>query len=373
MKLKIEKKKFHDILSQLSGVSKFGVLPVLGNVLIKAKDSKLQLTTTDLESRMTCFMDVEIEEEGELTLPVKQLLAFVTKAKGDTVEIIGEIDEDNIPEESIQIKSGKSKLKLIAITAKDFPHIKEFNQEIKFKVVERTILRAFKYTNFSTGKDESKPILTGISLKVSNDNLEVVGTDGKRLGKMSMAITDFEGDDNQYVISSKVIGHLMKLFGDNDNEVEIEFSKNCVKIEVEGKMFMSTLLEGEYPNYEPIIPASFSKQISLPIAELQQSIDVVTIAIDDILNSFVTFIFEDNELKLKAKDTHIGKAEDAIKIEYSGEKLEMNFNPKLMSDVLKNTNDKELVFNANENDSPASIKNNIDYEYIIMPMRITKL
>ncbi len=345
----------------ISTVGSRSTLPVLGNVLLETSGGKLVLTTTDLEIRITTDLEAAVEKEGRTTLPAKKLLALVGKFFDDEVSI--ESDERH----HAAIVCGTSKFKLLGIAPADFPEPPEFTpvREIKFKGAD--IKRMLSQIIYAASLDDSRMVLHGVLICLREHMVTMVATDGKRMALVERAPGEFTGADGSAIIPLRAAGELRKL-ADADETVELAIGEKQAMFKTDSTILVTKLIDGNYPNYRQVIPASFATTLEVPAIPFMQKVELVSQVLAN-SSSYITLTFEENQLKIQAESSEVGEGSAIQEINYSGERIDTSFNPAFLMDPLRCSEVEQVTIKINDGFSPVAIQGGEGFLYIIMPMR----
>ncbi len=347
-------------------------LPVLSNFLFETEENKIKLSSTDLEIAVKCHIKGEILEEGGITIPAKRFADIIKElSSDDDIEI--KSDETN----QINIKSGKSKFTLMGISKTEYPVIPEFPKENNFTVKKDIFASMLKKTVFAVSKDSQRYVLNGVYFIVEEGSLKMVATDGRRL-----AYVTTEGIDpkikGKAIIPTKAISDMLRLISADNKTEDIKFgiSENQCAVEIGDIVFLSTLIEGVFPNYEQVIPKKTESQIKLNVKDTLSAVKQMALLTGDRLSSdrssAVKFYFSPNTLRISASTAGLGSGEAEVEIEYKGEPSEINFNPNFIREVLQNIDEEFTTFSFTNALNPATLSPEKDKNYIcvVMPMRV---
>jgi len=367
MKFKCEREKFMKGLQKAQSITTVkSTLPILANVLIEAEKDGIRLSATDLEVGMKCTVPTEVKKTGAITLPARKLYEIIRELPQESVEI--DVDSEN----RCTIKSGKSMFKIMGMPKEEFPVLPEFKNENVFTIDRDTLSEMIKKTIFSVSQDETRYVLCGVFLDISNGKIKMISTDGRRLSYISKDAPNNKDRDIKVVIPSKAINELLKILNSSeDKEVKIDIGENQVVFGTDNTYLISRLIEGKYPNYEQVIPNKNEIQLKLKRDELLNVTHRVAIMINEKSNS-IRYNIKNNKMIVSAVSQGFGEAVEDLDIDYEGVDLKVAYNPVFVMDILKNIECDEVYFELTDSLKPGVIKPADDEEYIsvVMPMRI---
>lgn len=349
-------------------VSTRTTLPILSNVLLRAEGEHLELTATDLDVTISCAVEAKIRKPGASTVPVKRLFGIVRELSNLEIDI--EVDEKSV----CSIRSGPSFYKINGLSADEFPPLPKFKEDKKISLSQETLKSMLRKTSFAMSADESRYVLNGIFFSLKDHKLNMVATDGRRL-----ALVDEEADipdpsQGEFIVPSKTVNELNRLLQDK-GELELRYAENqasfTLKDEKAGSiLIISKLVEGNYPNYRQVIPAETKERIQFSREELLHALRRAEIMTSEKANS-VKLNFAKNKLEITANSPEVGEAKESLAVNYKGPEMAIAFNPKYMIDPLNSLANDEVFLELIDELSPAVLKINGPFLYVVMPMRLS--
>jgi len=346
-------------------------LPVLSNFLFETEGNKIKLSATDLEIAVKCHVKGEIAEDGGVTIPAKRFADIIKELPSDA-EIEIRADETN----QINIKSGKSKFTLMGISKAEYPVIPEFPKENNFEISKNILNDMFKKTVFAVSKDSQRYVLNGVYLIAEDGKLKAAATDGRRLAFIS---TDSPAKvKGKAIVPTKAVSDILRLLAvpEAPETVKVGLTDNQIAAEIGDIVFVSTLIEGVFPNYEQVIPKKTEMQVKLNVKETLAAVKQMALLTGDRLSSdrssAVKFYFGANILRISASTAGLGSGEAEVSVDYKGEPAEINFNPAFIREVLQNTDEENTIFAFSNALNPATLspEKNSNYLCVVMPMRV---
>lgn len=362
MKFTVNREKLLKALQKVSSIiGSRSMLPVLGNILVKAEGDKLDLCSTDLEIRINTTIDSVVAEEGVSTIPAKKLLALVSRFSGDDVEFT--IDEND----HIKLDCGTGHFTLLGLSASDFPEANDFEVIKTIKIQETEFKSMLGSISYAVSADDSRKVLTGILMSTASNMLTLVATDGKRLALQEKMPEIIEGNDGECVIPLKAANEVKRII-DSSETLEINIGENQCSFRGANFTLTTKLIEGKYPNFRQVIPADARRIVEVPANQLLAKIEMVSQILSE-SSSFVILSFEDNTLSIKGSSSEVGEGSDSMPIEYSDEPVNVSFNPVFLSDPLKVINAENVRFKMNDPFNPVTIEGKEGFLCVIMPVR----
>ncbi len=371
MKFKIFRSNFFKTLSHLQGiVDKKNSLPILSNILIEAKDNSLTLSSTDMDISIIEKIDCNVIEDGSTTINSQILYDIVRKIDDNSeIEIIS--NDGNL----LTLRADGSRFSLACLSKEDYPIIDQENSGNTIKINSKIIFKLIDKTKFAISNEETRYFLNGLYFNITKDQsnsiLTLVGTDGHRLAKFSHNIEDNIDQVSGVIIPKKTIYELCKLLSEIDKDVNISISSNKIVFTIENIIFISKLIDGSFPDYKRVIPKDNSNILKINREILLSAVDrVSTIANEK--SPVVKFKLLQNILNLNTINNESSSASEDLKIDYSGDEIEIGFNSKYIMDIVNNLEDEEISINLKDNTSPiiALENSNSNLIYVLMPMRV---
>lgn len=350
-------------------------LPVLSNFLLETEEGKIKLSSTDLEIAVKCYIKGEILEEGGITIPAKRFSDIIKELPSEN-EINIRSDETN----QINITSGKSKFNLMGISKNEYPVIPAFPSENNFTIKRELFASILKKTVFAVSKDAQRYVLNGVYFILEDNTLKMVATDGRRLAYATA--NEVKGIKPQakikVIVPTKAITDILRLLSSDikAEDIKIGITGNQIALEIEDITFLSTLIEGIFPNYEQVIPKTSEIKVKLNVKDTLSAVKQMALLTADKISSdrssAVKFYFNSNILRISASTAGLGSGEVEMEIDYKAEPTEINFNPNFIKEVLQNIDEESIIFEFKNSLNPATIVPEKDKNYlcVVMPMRV---
>jgi len=366
MKLSVLKENFAAGLSVVGkAVATKGSLPILSNVLIETEEGRLKLAATDLETGVVTWIGAKIEEEGGVTVPARLLLEFV----GNLPPVELKLSSEN---QIFTISAEKSHSTFNGVSKDEFPSLPKTSSEYFLKVNPKDFSGAVSEVAFAASSDETRPILTGVLMKVSGNTLTFVGVDGFRLAERVLMLSETVKEDVSLVIPSKTLLEVSRVVGGSEEPIKISLlpEGNQLIFEMPNVLIFSRILEGQFPEYKKIIPADFVTSATIVREELLNAVRLASVFAKD-TSSIVKLHFKGSEVSLTSTAVEVGEGESTADAEITGGELEIAFNSRYLTDLLSNIKGERLTFSGNDSLSAGLFKivGREDYLHLIMPVR----
>ncbi len=358
-----------DLLPVLQSVSRSvgtrSSLPVLDNLLLATENNRLKVAATNLELGVIKFLPVEVEEQGEITVPAKTLVELVTGVGATKITLSTEGD-------NLNLSSGKFKANINGISASEFPVIPMASEEgITF---QRETLALSSQILFASATDEGRPILTGILTHAHDGKLDFVATDGFRLAHRKIDLPD-QLTEFKTLIPRRTYEEVLRIISEDDAEsVNIATSQNQNQIifTIGQTVVSSRLIEGQFPAWEKIIPTQMVARAVVDRDQLLKAIKLAAVFAKSEAN-IVVLKTSENKLALQSSAKELGSQENEVEGQVEGEQLQIAFNSKFLIDAVSNAPSAQLVIEFSGSLSPTLIKPmGIEgLQYIVMPVRLS--
>lgn len=368
MKIICKKELLHHAVQTVQkAVSSKATLPILTGIYLSANDGQLEVQATDYEIGISCTVEATVEQPGTIVLSGRYFQELVRKLPGDSVEI-----SSNQEDRTIKIISNLSQFNLLSLPAEEFPVLKKMSSENKMIVKDIVIKELIKKTVFACAADEARPMFTGCLLETEGQEIRMVGTNTHRLAFKKAELSQNSDNNAKMIIPAKILAELARiLISEEPLDVEISWQRNQVSFAFDNIFIISRLIEGQFPDYNKVIPPSFATVVKTNTDIFLDAVERVSLVAKDGDYNVVKFGFAKDNIIITSNNPDVGKAYETISAETEGNDLEIAFNVKYVTDILKNIGTEQIVFSLNSQLSPASIKpvENDSYVYIITPVR----
>jgi len=345
-------------------------LPVLTNVLLKTEDGGLKLTATNLEIGITYWVPGKIETDGATSVPARLLTDLVNSLPGGE-PIVLELSEG----ETLHIKAGRFESNIKGIPAEDFPTVQTAGERPITRVAQKVLRQALDETAFAAASDEARPILTGVLARFEGDQLTLAAADNYRIAVKTITVLD-PVEETSVVIPARALTELSRILGDVDDPVSIVLahSRNQLLFHVEGSDLVTRLIDGQYPNYQSVLPASHATRAVLDREELLRAVRPAALIAHESANIVKLGVGLEGDPAITVSANaevgdHIGRVEAAVE----GDGTTIAFNARFLADVLTNVDAEQFALELNGPLSPGVFRPIGDdrYVHVVMPLRTT--
>lgn len=351
---------------QAAVTSRTGTMPALQNFLMETEKDGVKIISTDLEIAIKHFINTDVKTPGSVTLPMKKFNEIVQNFDDDTVSIFA--DENA----KVTVNSGKAKVKIAGMPKTDYPLIPEINDKDCFELNAHELAEMIEKTVFSVSNEEERQFLNGLLWEKNKDVLSIVATDGRRLALYRKNKIGAK-KDFRVIIPAKIMNELAKFLKTNAKDkketVKIDLSANQAGFVFGKTVFISKFIEGNFPDYERIIPKDFKVGVEIDSQKLLSATKRAAVCSNE-RNASVKYTFKKGMIIISSSSQSMD-FEDEFEIDYSGEDFQVNYNPKFILDILKSLSGKKAVFSFSDPGKPSLVKDsdNSELTYVVMPLR----
>jgi len=372
MKVEILKENLKNGLSIVEKiVGKNLSLPILDNVLISTEDNYLSLSSTDLETAIKLWILTKIIKKGQVVVPAKFLSSFVSLLPNDKITL-----EEKKQGLYIECKSFKNQIQ--GFNPEEFPLIPEFKDLEYLEVDNKKLCQGLSQIVDVASPSQSRPEISGIYFIFSKNTIKIVATDSFRLAEKNITLESPVKRDISFILPQKPAREIINILGEKEGKVKIYFSPNQTLFEFPMKdvphpqvQIVSRLIEGEYPNYEEIIPTKFKTHVIVKRDEFLNQIKAASLFSGKINEVKIKIDANGKEVHVSAQDPDIGESQSSIPAKIEGEAIEVSFNHKFLIDGLLNIKSSEIVFDMSKEEGPCILKpvGDASYIYVVMPIK----
>jgi len=375
MKVRIGRDELLTGLQRVQGVvEKRNTMPILSNILLEAKQEGAEIVATDLEIGMRGLYKATVQKTGGITLSARKLYEIIKELPSGDIEIVS--GENNWT----SIQAGKSQFKIVGLPSADYPALPTIEREGLIPLAGAGLLELIRKTLFAAGDNDARYILNGLLVMlISADRkttLRLVGTDGHRLAVAEQDLGKPEGKGSpqeiKAIIPKKAAHEMRRLLEEGgDGEPLIGFTKNLMIFRKSGLLLTSRLMEGNYPNYQQVIPKESNRRISVNRLELESALRRVSVLSKDKANA-VKLSFSPGRLSLFSSSPDYGEATEDLAAQYEGEALNTGFNARYLLDVLGVMDGETLSLQMDNPLSPCLIQEaeSPGFKCVVMPIKI---
>ncbi len=371
MKFKCARGPLHEALQLASAVvPQRTTIPAVTNVKITATPGakgagQVEISGTDLEYGLKLLVTgVDVKEEGTVVLPAARVAGILREAGSDDVTI----DSDGT---IAHVKAAGANFKVVGIDPADFPAIPGFEEKGSVQVETRDLGEMIRKTQFAVSGEVVRYALTGQLLEIHGKELRMVASDGKRLAfiRGKAGGKDGAAKNLRVIVPTKTLTLLDRVLTDDDEFVWLHIEETQVRLKTKRAVLFSRLIDGNFPDYEAVIPQDRTKKIELEREPLFAAVRKASLMTTDKTRA-VKFTFGKGKLTLFTRTQDVGEATVEMPIDYKGEETEITFNPDYVSDYLKVVTESKVELHLKDKSSAGVFRAGKDYVYVVMPLTV---
>ncbi len=347
-------------------VSSRAAIPSLGGIKLETASGELTLSATDTELGLTMTVpELAIERDGTLLLPGRLLGDVVRNLPSGEVSLALRAEQGDV-----ELMAGSARFHLRTLSAEDFPRLPELEGDVA-KLPAEPLAATIDLVARAASRDEVRPILTGVLLQAEGVTLTMVATDSYRLSVKHTELEQALPEPIDANVPARALRELARIIAQEEpDDVSISLRRNQAVFQAGSVVLFSRLIEGQFPSWRQLIPESFEHEVRLPREELVEVARRVSQLAQR--NAPLRFAFAEGELTVAAETPEVGDASEALPAPYSGEPLEIAFNPQFLIEGLESVEGDELAIKLSSPLRPGLLQpvGREDFSYLVMPIRL---
>lgn len=355
----------HGLAAVSRVASKSAVLAILNNVLLVAEDGRVQLQTTNLELAITVTIRAKVETPGRYTVPSRLLTEFISLLGNERVTA------ETTPG-GLKVTSGHTQTTIKGAAAEDFPVLPTHDAPTATTIPANTFRRALEGATFAAAHDESRPEISGTLLALEGTHCTVVATDSYRLAEQKTTTLKAVGSPKKVIIPSRTAQELLHLIPEDETVVTLHIGDDQVCFVVPDAEIISRVIEGQYPDYQQIIPANWATTANCDHDELMNNVRAASLFCKSGIND-LSFTVDPGgqQIRLNAANTQLGEHEATVAAEVEGPAMSMIFNYRYLLEGLQSLGGRTSRLELQDQNAPGVIRNpdRPDALYLLMPIR----
>ncbi len=352
-------------------------LPVLSNVLLSSEDGRLKLVANNLEMAISAWIGADVADPGAVTLPARLLSDFVTSLGGGDVQMALKPGT-----KTMNLRCGRYEANINGMDAADFPAVPSVDEGTRCRIAAKTLRTAISQVAFAAATDETRPVLSGVLLTIEGDELTMAAADGFRLAVRTATLLDGLAEKLSVIVPARALIELSRILPDVDDPVEIGATpnQNQIMFQYPGLMLVSRLIEGQFPDYQRIIPQKYQTRVVLPVSDFLQATKTASVFSRD--NSNIVRIsatpsgdeLTPGRIDVNASSAEMGDNSGLLDASVEGDETQIAFNVRYLRDALEAVGSGEVALEITGPTSPGLLKpvatsGNI---HVIMPMHVSR-
>ena len=351
-------------------------LPVLSNVMLATDGARLKLAATNLEIGIVCWIGAKVEEDGSITVPARLLTDFVNSLPPERIDM-----ELTVRTQTLNLKCARFEANIKGIDAQEFPLIPTAGEDSKISLDPSMLRQMIDQVVFAAATDESRPILTGVLAKFQEEQLTLAAADGFRLSVRTAHLSEPVSEPITVIVPARALAELSRISTEQEQPIEVTITpaRNQALFHMANVDLVSQLIEGNFPDYNQIIPKSHSTRTVVSTSDFLKAAKTANIFARDAANIVRLEIVPGGELApgrvtLTATSAEVGDNVGEIDAVIEGEEMEIAFNAKYLIDVLSVVDAAQVALETTTASSPGVIKpiGSEDFTHVIMPMHISR-
>ena len=345
-------------------VSSRNTLPILSNILLETEDDRIKLTATDLDTAIRGVIPAGVAENGAVAVPAGVLTDVVSKLADAPVTL-------EMQDGKVTVRSGKSDYTILSLPAEDFPVVPEVPEGTDIELPQATLKEMLRHTTFAASKEETRSILMGVLFEARGQNLTLVATDTHRLAWKQTQLGSEVTTPVSAIVPARPLVELERLLADTVEEtVHVRFGNSQVQFETADVTLVSRVLDGQFPNYEKVIPKAAERKIVFDRAEFLSAVRRAFIVAKQNSEKAI-FTTKGDLLEITAESPEVGRAYEEVPISMDGDNITIAFNARYLMDVLNILNSENISIELSGALNPGILRasDQSDFLYVVMPMQ----
>lgn len=339
-------------------------LPILANILIEANEENIVLSATDLDIGMISSIPIKPNITGSITVPAKKFSDIIREMPdGESVSI--SVKKNNL----VNIDCEKSAFKIMGLPKEEFPQIPEFKNKESITIEQEKLKAMLRMTSFAISHDETRYVLNGILFVIKPTFIRLVATDGRRLAMIENKIQLPKTLERSFIVPTKAVNELDKVLGDV-GDIKIFLGENQIFFDTGTTRLVSRLIEGEFPNYEQVIPKEVKEKVVVSKQKLLPAIKRVALFTNPESMAIRVDLARD-KVVLSKSAPYLGEARVELEADYKGKEMSVGFNPDYLIDLLKGIDQESVSLELTDPDKPCAVRIGSEYVYVVLPMHIS--
>jgi DNA polymerase-3 subunit beta len=372
MKVTVERAELLKCLGHVHRVvERRNTIPILGNVLMRAEKSALNLKATDLDLEVIESIAAEVAPGGSTTVPAHMFYEIVRKLPEGS-QVVLEASGDRAV---MAIRAGRSRFTLQTLPESDFPDLAAGEMSHKFTVGAADFKRLLDKTHFAISTEETRYYLNGIYLHIAGSGksatLRAVATDGHRLAQAELPVPSGANGMPGVIVPRKTVNEVQRLVEGSEGEVTVEVSAAKIRFTLGDVVLTSKLIDGTFPDYGRVIPAGNDKLLTVDKKDFEAAVDRVS-TVSSERGRAVKLSLSSGRLVLSVTNPDSGSATEELEVEYDADPLDIGFNSRYLLDIAGQLDGEVAVLRLADPGSPTLIqdKESKGALYVLMPMRV---
>lgn len=349
------------------------VLPILQNILIHIEGKRCTLSATNLELSIVTTFEVTIENEGSITVPAKAIINFIQYNQDETITL--ETTEGT----QLKLHSKRAKAIISGEPANGFPTITGIQKETTLTLPMQPLLTALQLITFACAKTTSRPVISGVFIRIEKGKLTLVGTDSYRLSEYFIDLPEVDAEIS-CIIPARFLEELKSVISlyksrdeKKDSTLDIHLGSQQVEVQIASTRLVSRLIDGKFPDYQQVLPKEKKSTVTMSVKDLLNAVKRMHYFAKEQSNN-ITFAFTKSGVHLTTRQTQLGKDESTISAELDGEENKIAISSTYIIDFLSRLDSDQIIAELSDKMHPVVFKlpKNESYLHLIMPLRMNE-
>lgn len=367
MHIQVSRQEFLNSLALIQGVVETKkTLPILSHLLLEAEGERIFLFGTDLDIGIHSWLEADVAAPGAVAISAKKLYEIVRELPEAPIEL--KVNPDLV----VSITCLKSEFQMRGLPKEDFPHLPRWKEEGEIILKRKNLREMMRKTLFATSTDQTRYTLTGVLFQLLPQEIRMVATDGHRLALIIKGREEIQGAGTlEALIPRKAVVEALKMLKDEEGEVRLQLQENQLLFELGRHLLICRLIEGQFPNYQQVIPKKAAKTLRISRELFQGALRRTSAIMGDRIIPTV-FELRPGGMQISCVNTDVGEAREELDADYRGEGMSIGFNTRYILEFLTVVEEDEIQVQLNDPLSPALFQpvGEESYLYVVMPMRI---
>ncbi len=347
-------------------------LPQASHVLLASDEGRLKLVATNLEIAITCWIGAQVEEEGAVTVPARLLTDFVTTLPSERIDL-------SVASRTRQLalSCARNEASIAGMDADDFPPVPSVDDGFRLKLDPKSLRTALEHVEFAAAVDDTRPVLTGIHTVLEGSEITLAAADGFRLAVYKLALDQEVPEKVEIIVPARAMREVMRLLAEEEEPLELSLNaaRSQVLFRLKSVEMVATLIQGTFPNYSQLIPASYTTRAVIDMRQFLQETRIAAIFARD-GSGIVRVQLQPGEdvapgkMIVSARAEEIGEHRGEIDVKIEGEGSKVAFNSKYLQEVLQVLDCSQVALETTTSSSPGVIRpvGTENYVHVVMPM-----
>jgi DNA polymerase III subunit beta len=338
----------------------------LSGVQVVAEGGRVELRATDMEIGLRVPVDGEVVRDGAIVLPARLLVDVIRALPGSSVSL-----ELRPTEQDVEIRAGSATFHIRTLRLEDFPPLPDAAGDERVEVPAAAFVETVQKVARSASRDETRPVLTGILVSATGDELRMVATDSYRLSVKETKLEQPLASAFEANVPARALQELARIVAQGEGEtLTVAVRTNQVVFESGGVVLSSRLIDGQFPNYRQLLPEQYEHELRLAGPEITEVVRRISLLAQK--NAPLRLAFQEGELTVSARTPDVGEASETLPVPFSGEPLEIGFNPEFLRDGLEAVESGDVLLKLISPLRPGLIESGdgSGFLYLLMPIRL---